>query len=266
VLLPVTAVGEAAVTAVKLAFEGFLTSMRPLMYLQVLTPREHLAAPGERARERLLPGMHPHVVHQLVLGLEGSAVPRTSLPVARVVRLLRPTHVLHGDVRHDLVHGREDLVAGLPGLRLLHVDPEARVLLFDGVAHEGIEGARAVRAHVHAVVVRHGVHVAEVVVGVAEVVGARVRRHLVELVGAGVGKHLGVDVWGGEAAVVVLQPREQHVTARRLVVSSMQPHAHAGADAEHPGVWRRRVVAAQGVELFGAATDEEVPCGVAADL
>ena len=179
--------------------------MRPLMYLQVLAPREHLPAPRERTGEGLLPGVHPHMVHQLVLGLEGAAVPRASLPVARVVRLLRPADVLHGDVRDDLVHGREDLVAGLPGLRLLHVHPEARVLLLDGVAHEGVEGARAVRAHVHAVVVGHGVHVAQVVVGVAEVVGARVRRHLVELVGAGVGEHLGVDVRAGEAAVVVLE-------------------------------------------------------------
>ena len=48
--------------------------MCPFVDLEVLGAREHLAAAGERAGERLLARVHPDVVDQLVLGLEAAAV------------------------------------------------------------------------------------------------------------------------------------------------------------------------------------------------
>lgn len=69
--------------------------MRPLVDLEVLGPGEHLAAAGERAGERFLAGVHPDVIDELVLGLEGPAVTRASLPEARVRGALRSAHVLH---------------------------------------------------------------------------------------------------------------------------------------------------------------------------
>ena len=190
------------------------TCVRALVDLEVLAAGEDLPAAGEGAGEGLLPGVHAHVVHQLVLGLEGPPVPHAALPETRVVGLLRPAHVLHRDVRDDLVHGVEDLVAGLARLRLLLLHPQTRVLLLDGVTSEDrVEGPRVARvAHVHPARVAH-VHGGEVL-GRPEVVGAR-GRHLVELVGAGVAEHVvgvhgvGGGVVGGGGAVV--QAGEEHV-------------------------------------------------------
>ncbi|RUS74996.1 hypothetical protein EGW08_017245, partial [Elysia chlorotica] len=153
VLLAVRAVGEAAVAAIELTLERLLawSGIDPLVDLEVLGAGEDFATAGERARERLLARVHPHVVDQLVLGLEGASVPRAALPVAGVVSLLGPAHMLHRDVRDDLVHGREEFVAGLLGLGLVLVHPQARVLLFDWVPHERVECACAGRPHVHGV-------------------------------------------------------------------------------------------------------------------
>lgn len=109
--------------------------MSPFVYLKILTPGEHLSAPGKRARERFLPSVHPDVVHQLVLGLEGPPVPRAILPKTRVRRALRPSDVFHRQMGHDLVHAGEVLPAGLPGRRLLRVHPQTLHLLLDRLPH-----------------------------------------------------------------------------------------------------------------------------------
>ena len=54
------------------------------------------------------------MIDKLVLGLEGAAHPRARVPEARVVRDLGPSHVLHRQVGHNVVHAREGLVARFP--------------------------------------------------------------------------------------------------------------------------------------------------------
>lgn len=189
--------------------------MRSFVYFEVLTPREHFPAPGEGAREWLLARVHPNVVDQFVLCLERASVPRTVLPAARVVRALRAAHVLDGDVRHDLVHRAEDLVAGLPRGHLVAVDPQAGHLVLDGVGPQvPVEGpgGRLDVVVVRVVGVREGVvvvspgHLVVVMVVVERVrpavhVGRTRQRqpHLVVVVG--VGDH----------------PGEQHVGLVRVV-------------------------------------------------
>jgi hypothetical protein len=164
---PVSIVGTPVANLVSRA----LTCVRPFVNLEILAPGEDLAAVGKGAREGLLPRVHPDVVDQLVLGLEGASVPGAVLPEAGVRGALRPPDVLHGEVRDDLVHVVEVLAADLPGGRLLLVHPEALHLLLDGLAHVPEEGA----VHVGRVV-RHG-HVVEVLVVVGLVVGVGVEEH-----------------------------------------------------------------------------------------
>lgn len=128
--------------------------MRPLVYLEVLGPGEHFAAPWERAGERLLARVHTDMIHKFVLGLEGPTVPGTALPEAGVRRALGPADVLHSQVGHDLVHRRERLAARLPRRRLLGFDPHARHLLLHGLPHVSEEGA-VVSGVVSRVVRRH---------------------------------------------------------------------------------------------------------------
>lgn len=87
--------------------------MRSLVYLQVLRARKHLAASLERTRERLLAGVHPDVIDQLVLGLERPPVALASHPEARVLRALRSAHMLDGQMADDLAHRAEHLAAML---------------------------------------------------------------------------------------------------------------------------------------------------------
>ena len=72
------------------------------------------------------------MVDQFVLGFERFALPAALLPVAGVVSLLRPPHVVDGEVGDDVVHGVEDLPAHLS--RLL-VDPLAGHLLVEWLPH-----------------------------------------------------------------------------------------------------------------------------------
>ncbi len=121
--------------------------MGSLVYLEILRPGKDLAAGGEGAGERLLPRVHSQVVHQLVLGLKGTARPRTGVPTAGMVGYLRAAHVFHRQVGHYLVHGAEELVAGvLAGWGLLGVDPEAGHLLFHRLPHVPERKVRAVSA------------------------------------------------------------------------------------------------------------------------
>ena len=136
-----------------------ITCVRSLVYLQVFRPCEDLSAAGERAGERLLPGVHPNVVHQFVFRLERFALPAAVLPETDVVRLLRSADVLHGDVRDQLVHGAKSFVAALFGVaELLGVDPLADELLLDALLpHVAEKGTGVVvGCHVHPHVHIHG--------------------------------------------------------------------------------------------------------------
>lgn len=77
--------------------------MCSLVYLEILRPGEDLSASRERTGEGFLSGVHPYVIDELVLGLEGPAVARAALPEARVRRALGSAHVLDGKVRDDVV-------------------------------------------------------------------------------------------------------------------------------------------------------------------
>ena len=89
------------------------------MYLEVLGPREESVAAREGAHEGLLPCMDSHVVHELVLGFERLALPRTLLPVTRMVTVLRSPDMIDGQVIDDVVHRVEHFVADLLGVRVL---------------------------------------------------------------------------------------------------------------------------------------------------
>ena len=86
------------------------------MDLEVLGAGEESVAAREGAHEGFLPGVDPHVVDQLVLGLEGFLLPGAVLPVAGVVGDLRAADVVLGEVGHNLVEAIEHLVAHLLGV------------------------------------------------------------------------------------------------------------------------------------------------------
>lgn len=132
--------------------------MCSLVDLQVFRACEDLPAAGERARERLLPSMHPNVVHQFVFRLERLALPTAVLPETDVVGLLRAADVLHRDVRDQLVHRAKSFVAALLRVaQLLGVDPFADELLFDALLpHVTEKGTGVMSCHVHPHVHIHG--------------------------------------------------------------------------------------------------------------
>lgn len=134
VLLPVTAVCEFPVTAIKLALKRLLTCVGPLVDLEILRAREDFPAAGKWAGERLLSRVNSYVIDQLVLRLEGFPLARTFLPKADMAALLRSPDVLYGDVVNQLVHGAESFRAGFL-CRLLLVDPLADEFLLDGLPH-----------------------------------------------------------------------------------------------------------------------------------
>ena len=150
-----------------------LTGMSPLVDLEVLGPGEHFAAAGEGTRKRFFSRMNTNVIHKFVLCLEGPTVAGAALPEAGVGGALRSSDMLHGEVRHDLVHRGERLATRLPGQRLLGFDPHAGHLLLHGLPHVPEEGPvvrgvvrRVVRCHAGdgVVVSRRGVHCRELVV------------------------------------------------------------------------------------------------------
>ena len=84
------------------------------------------------------------MVHQLVLGFEGSALPRAVGPVAAVVGDLGAAHVVHGEVGDDVVHAVVGLLAHLLGL-LVH--PLAGRLRLD-IAHPAPHVPETIRINV----------------------------------------------------------------------------------------------------------------------
>ena len=118
--------------------------MCALVDLQVLGAGKHFSAPVIGTREGLLARMHSDVVHQLVLGLEGTPVPTAAHPEARVDRALGSADVLHRQMRHYVLHRVEGLAARLPVAPVanhrryqlpvgpdLRVDPHALHLLLE---------------------------------------------------------------------------------------------------------------------------------------
>ena len=139
---------------------SLITCVDPLVDLEILRASEYLATAGKGAGEGFLASVHSQVVDQLVLGLERLLLTRAVLPVARVVRDLRPANVVDGQVGDDVVHRVELLVAPLASVLL--VDPLTSHLLLDRLAHVPEERAA------------HPVHVARVhvVLGVGPVARA----------------------------------------------------------------------------------------------
>lgn len=199
------------------------------------------------------------MVDQFVFGLERPSIPGAALPVARVVGLLGAPHVLHCYVSHNLVHRGENFVAGLLGLPLVLVHPQAGVLLLDGVPHKRVKRPRPVGAHVHPVVA-HGVHVVQVLRR-AEVVRPR-GPHLVELVRSVVREHLPVDVVPGAR---VRETGEQNVTSRCVrMVWGVETHTDGRRDPKHTRMAPSAVVAWK-IELLRPAY-QEIAGGVAGNL
>ena len=102
--------------------------MRSFVNLEVLGAREHLAASGKQARERLLSGVDADVVDQLVLGLERTQPAAAVQPQADVDALVGRADVLETNVRHQVVHRQEGPAARAQPVRR----PLADKLLLDG--------------------------------------------------------------------------------------------------------------------------------------
>lgn len=116
----------------------WLTCVSALVDLQILGSGEDFGTLGEGARERLFARVHADVVDQLVLGLKRLSRSRTVQPEARVVVDFGSAHMLHCDVRHDLRHRGEHLVAGDPvrlRFQVLLIDPQAADVLLQHPVH-----------------------------------------------------------------------------------------------------------------------------------
>lgn len=176
--------------------------------------------------------MHADVIYKFVFGFERLPFSGAVLPVANVVRLLRPPHMLHGQMGDELVHRAESFVARLFGVRqLLRFDPLTDELLLDRLPHVSEEGpGSVVRGHIHV----HGAVAVELSGGV--VVGSRARNVAV-LVGSPVHvpreaqPHLAVDHVGRRVARrLLVQPGEEQVP-RRIGVSMWPCETPGGEQA-----------------------------------
>lgn len=115
-----------------------LTGVSALMDLQVLGSGKDFGTLWEGTRERLFSGMHANVVNQLVLGLERFPGSRTVQPETCVIVHFWSSHMFHCDVRHDLRHRGEHLVAGdviRPRLQILLIDPQTADVLLQDTVH-----------------------------------------------------------------------------------------------------------------------------------
>ncbi len=136
-----------------------LTSVNAFVDFEVFRACKDLATAREWARERLLPGVDPDVVDQLVLCLEGTSLSRAVLPVASVVGDLRATNMFHSDVGDDFMKGAEDFVARLLHQRIVGINPEAGHFLLDGVAHISKKRTRRVMSsHAHSIHIGCWIH------------------------------------------------------------------------------------------------------------
>ena len=81
-----------------------ITGVDSFVNFEILAAGEHFSASRIRTRERLLSGMDPDVVDQLVLGLEWLLTAVAVMPVTRVVSLLGTTDVIDSQVRDEVHH------------------------------------------------------------------------------------------------------------------------------------------------------------------
>lgn len=88
--------------------------MGSLVDLEVLGTGKHFAAGRKWAGERLFSGVHPDVIDQLVLGLEGPPVAGAAEPEAGMGCAFRAADVVHRQMGHNLLHRVEHLVARFP--------------------------------------------------------------------------------------------------------------------------------------------------------
>lgn len=130
--------------------------MRSLVYFEILRPGKHLATTRKRARERLLPGVHPDVVHQLVFGLKRSPISWTSLPTTSMSRALRSTDVLHSQMSHNLMHAPKVFPTLFPRHRLLRLDPLTLHLLLHRLLSHISEERSVPRMMMRHYMMRHG--------------------------------------------------------------------------------------------------------------
>lgn len=131
-----------------------LTGVCALMNLEVLAACEDLAAAHMGTGEGLLAGMNAYVIDQFVLGLEGAPVARAPRPVADVRGALGSADVLHRQMRNDLLHRMEHLIARFVVGRSdlgIRIRPKALHVLLDVhvVAHKPNEGTSAAGLHLH---------------------------------------------------------------------------------------------------------------------
>lgn len=78
------------------------------------------------AGEWLFTGMNSNMINQLIFGLEGAAIARTTNPVANMGGTLGSSHMLHRQMGDDLVHRMEYFVAGFAIIgitRLIRIYP-----------------------------------------------------------------------------------------------------------------------------------------------
>lgn len=133
--------------------------MRSFVNLEIFASCEDLSTAWKWTGKRLFPGVDTDVVDELVLGLERLQSSAAVLPIARMIALFRSTDVFNGDVRHDFVHRREDLVAWLQRIVCLcGIEPQTRQLLADRRCPDvAEEGSRTGNDVVHLVELRHRV-------------------------------------------------------------------------------------------------------------
>jgi len=138
VLLTIGTVGESTVAAGNFTLEWFFTCMDSFVNFEIFGSCEYLATARERTGEWFLSRVNPHVVDQLVLGLEGLLLSRTLLPVTGVVGDLRSTNMVDGEVGDNIVERLKNLVASLSSLLF---DPLTGHLLFYRFSHVPEEAA-----------------------------------------------------------------------------------------------------------------------------
>ena len=128
------------------------------MNFKIFGSAKSFSATSNLTDEWFFASVNSEMINELVFGLEGSSLARAVLPEAGVVSLFGSAHVLHRQVRHDLVHRPERLPARLLRLGRFRFDPHARVLLLDRLTHVPEKRPRGTRVAGDAAVAGRGRH------------------------------------------------------------------------------------------------------------
>lgn len=78
--------------------------MSPLVDLQVLASRKHLATMLKWAREWLLSGVNSNMINKFVFSLEWFPISAALLPEAGVIRALGSANMIHRYVGNNFLH------------------------------------------------------------------------------------------------------------------------------------------------------------------